>query len=163
MRTGETWEERWRKKYETDEIREDRGGHINSQLWVSRAEGKEGDEAVMVRDQRGFCSRQPGYKAAVYFLGTLKDSNQFPLLASNAKQSSCILNFSLPSAATVPNISCQSHMWLMNWYIVIVPNFTKAAPHQSGNRAVDDFTVSTADVYSEKTIQQSFGCPGVHM
>lgn len=106
VRTGETWEERWRqrKKYETDEIREERGGHIN-RLWVSRAEGKEGDAAVMVRDQRGLCSRQPGYKAAVYFWGTLKDSNQFPLLASNAKQSSCFLNFSLPPAAAVPNIS----------------------------------------------------------
>lgn len=50
----------------------------------------------------------------------------------------------------------------MNWYIVIVLSFAKAAPHQSGSKAVDDFTVSAASVYSEETIQRSFDCPGVH-
>lgn len=35
---GERWEERWRqRKYETDEIREERG-NINSQQWVLRAD-----------------------------------------------------------------------------------------------------------------------------
>lgn len=123
MRTGELWEERWRqrKKYETDEIREERGGHINSQLWVSGAEGKEADEAVMARDQRGFCSRQQGYKAAVYFLVTLKDSNQFPLWASKVKQPLYfpkLQTFPFPShvfvaccsRVSVSNITCQSYV-----------------------------------------------------